>query len=185
MIEINCWQLLLWVEIDCCVVNAATSAALPPPLPLYHCRCRAAAVTVLPPLPLLCRRHCRCPAAPLPAAAKLPLPHPTPLLRCRRSSRAGNAFATLRAIAAPLPRCLHRSADAATTLPPLTLRCRCRLYAAHFRHTVAVLLLLTLPPRCQRRHRAANAATALPTPPPCCRRRHRSAATCASPLPLC
>jgi hypothetical protein len=128
----------------------------------------ATAVAALPP-PLPCCRHCRRPAALLPAAAKLPPPHPTPLLRCHHRPCAGNAFAALPAVAAPLPRCLYRSANAATTLLLLTPRCRCRLHAACLRCTAAVLLLLTLPPRCRRRHCAANAAAVLPPPPPLCR----------------
>ncbi len=108
-----------------------------------------------------------------------PLPSPPPL-RCH----AGNASAALPAIAAPLHCCLRRSADAATALPLLTPRCRCRLRAACFRHAAAMLILLTLPPRCQRRHHAADAVAVaiavLPPLPPLCRHHcHRPAA----PLP--
>jgi hypothetical protein len=112
------------------------------------------------------------------------------------------------AIAAPLPRCPRRSADAATALPPLTPCCRCRLRAARFRRAAsaeAATMLPTLPPRCRRRccaaatatvlppparciRHSANAATVLPPPPPRCHHRCRSAAAVAvllPPPPLC
>jgi hypothetical protein len=67
------------------------------------------------------------------------------LLRCHHRPHAADAATTLPAVAAPLLRCLRRSANAATALP-------------------------TLPPRFCRRFRAAAIATALPPPllPPCC-----------------
>ncbi len=112
------------------------------------------------------------------------------------------------AVAAPLPRCPRRSADAATALPPLTPCCRCRLRAARFRHAAsadAATLLPTPPPRCQCRccaataatplppparciRHSANAATVLPLPPSSCHHRCRSAAAIAvllPPPPLC
>ncbi len=45
--------------------------------------------------------------------------------------------AALPAVAKLLPRCLRHSADAATTLLPLTLRCRRRCRAACRRHAAA------------------------------------------------
>jgi hypothetical protein len=135
----------------CCLCHSANAATvlLPPP-PRCHCRCpSAAAVTVLPLPPLHCRRccrRCRCPAAPPPTAAKLPPPHPMPPLRCLHRPCTANAAASLPTIATPLPRCLRRSADAAT---------------AH----------LMLPPRfllpslcCRRRHRSTAAIAATLSP---------------------
>ncbi len=107
--------------------------------------------------------------------------------------------------AAALPPC---SADAATMLPPLTPRCRCRLRAACFRHAAsadAATTLPTPPTHCQRRccvaaaatallpparciRNSANAATVLPLPPLHCHHRCRSAAAVAEllpPPPLC
>jgi hypothetical protein len=133
----------------------AASAALPTlPPRIRRCRPAATTVTVLPP-PSLPLCHPDSSLFILAAAALLPPP-----LRC-------DASAALPAVAAPLPRCLRRSVNAATTLPPLTLRCRCHLRAACFCRAAAVLLLVTLPPRCQRRRRAAAAATALPPPARC------------------
>jgi hypothetical protein len=112
------------------------------------CRCRphaahfrrAAAVLLLPTLPPCCRhRHGVAnaaamllpPAAPLPAVAELLPPPPPPPMRCCRLPRAPDAAAVLPAVAVPLPRCLRRSANAATALPPLTARCRHHRCAAH------------------------------------------------------
>jgi hypothetical protein len=130
---------------------------------------RATANAMLLPLPPLCR--CHRPAAPLPATAKLPPPHPTPPLRCLCSPRAANAVTSLPTIAVPLPHCLR-------ALPMLLLRIqRCHPAAT----AVAVLLPppplyrrhccrpVTLLPHCSHhRRRCAVAATlALPTPPLC------------------
>jgi hypothetical protein len=94
---------------------------------------------------------------------------------------AADTSAVLPATATPLPRCLRRSATAATahSAANTVLQMPC------FRRTAAVLLLLMLPLCCRRHHRAADAAAVLLKPPPCCCHRHRSAAACALPLPLC
>ncbi len=123
-------------------------------------------------------------ASPLLATAELLLPPSPPPQRCRCRPRAANASAALPAIVMPLPRCLCRSPNAATALPLLTPRCRCRLRAVCFRPTAAMLLLLMLPPCCQRRHRAANATAVLLQLPPFCRRLHAASATLPTP-PLC
>jgi hypothetical protein len=110
----------------------------------------------------------------------------------------------LTAVAAPLPRCPPRSADAATALPLLTPRCRCRLCAARFRRAASADAATTLPtpPPCYQRCccaaaaatalppparcicHSANAATVLLPPPPRCHHRCRSAAAVAVLLPL-
>jgi hypothetical protein len=89
-------------------------APLPPLPPHCHRRCRAAtAIAMLPPPLPPChpaaRRRC--------AAATAAAAPPKPPLRCRHRTRAADAAATLPAVAAPLPRCLCCSADAATLLP--------------------------------------------------------------------
>ncbi len=76
----------------------------------------------------------------------------------------------------------------ALAMPPP--RCRCRLRGACFCRAAAVLLLPTLPPRCHRRHRGANATTMFPPLPLLCRRLPRRAArrrqaAAALPPPLC
>jgi hypothetical protein len=86
--------------------NAVTALSTPPP----RCQRRrhaAAAPTALPP-----------PAARLPAAAELPPPPPPPQMRFRRLPCTPDAVAAMPAVAAPLPRCLRRSANAAAVLPP-------------------------------------------------------------------
>ena len=159
-----------------CLCRSADTAITHPMLPL-RCHCQrhaAAATTALPPL-LLPPCH---PASLLLAAAELPPPPSPPPLRCRRRPRTDGASAALPAVATLLPRCLCRSADAATALPPLASRCRCRLSTARFRRAAAVLLLLTQPPCCPRRHRATAAATAmLPPPSPLCRRLRAASAS--------
>ncbi len=70
------------------------------------------------------------PAPPLLTAAELLLPLSLPPLRCQCRPCTADASAALPAAAAPLLRCLRRSANAATPLPLLTLCCRCRASAA-------------------------------------------------------
>jgi hypothetical protein len=105
----------------------------------------AAATVLPPPLPLpspCCRRRCR-PATPLPATAVLPPPQP-PCCCCRPR------LLTPPPHCWPLPRCLHRSAGAATLLPPPTRRQAER----------------KLPPPLHFRQVARHAAAKLPPPPP-------------------
>ncbi len=89
------------------------------------------------------------------------MPLPTqPLHYCRRPCTADNA-AMLPTIAAPLPRCCHCSAAAATALPLLTPPC-CRRAAS---------TALTMPQRLSPLpHHCRAASIALPPlpPPPCC-----------------
>jgi hypothetical protein len=141
-------------------------------------RCSANAATALPMLPSRCRRpHCSAtpwllpshPDAPLLAAAKLPLPLSLPPMRCCRRPCTADASAALRAIASLLPRCLCRSADAATALPPLSPRCRCCCPAACRHSAAAVLLLPMLTLCCRHCHRTANTVTMLQLLPPLCR----------------
>jgi hypothetical protein len=109
----------------------------------------------------------------------------------------------LTAITTPLPHCPCHSADAAAALLPLTLHCRCRLWAARFCRTASADAATTLPtpllcchclhaasatlpmppPCCRRLRRAATIVAALPPPLLCCYHRHRSAATAAPALP--
>jgi hypothetical protein len=99
-----------------------THTAALPTLPSRIRRCcpaaAATAVAVLPPPPPLCRRlHC-CPVTLLPRCL-LPL-------SCRRRRHRphhADASAALPAVATPLPRCLRRSANAATMPPTLLQRC--------------------------------------------------------------
>jgi hypothetical protein len=104
----------------CQIAHHCSAAAALPPLLCQRCHPAATAIVVLPPLPPL-YRHCCCRPVTL-------LPHCTslPPIRCCRRPCAANASAMLPAIAKPLPHCLRRSANTATVLPPLTLRCRCR-----------------------------------------------------------
>ncbi len=96
----------------------AASAALPTlPLRIRRCRPAAAAIAVLPPPPPLCRRRCCRPV--------ILLPRYLPPLSCRHPRHRpchANASAVLPAVATPLPRCLRRSANAATTPPTLLQR---------------------------------------------------------------
>jgi hypothetical protein len=178
------------------VVTALPTIAAPPP----HCVPRTAdASTALPTSPRFCR-HCHAattttslpppllppsrPASPLLTASELPPPPSLPPLCCHRRPRAGNASVALPTIVAPLPRCLRYSTNTATALSPLTPRCRCRLHAACFCRAAAVLLLPTLPLRCQCCHHATDAAAVLLLPPCCCRR-HRSAAACRPTARCC
>ncbi len=115
--------------------------------------CRAASAdfaTALPTLPPHCRRS-------PPLSLSLP-----------SLSRAANAAAAMPAVAASLPRCLHCSDDAATTLPTLPPCCHRRRRAA-----AAPLPPPSLPP-C---HPAAPLLVPAELPPltPCCRCRHRAA----------
>jgi hypothetical protein len=109
-----------------------------------------------------------------------------PPLRCLHRPCAADAAAELPTVAALLPRCLCRSADAATAHPTLPPHCHCCCHAA----AAATALPPPLLPPC---HPASPlliiAAAALPPPPSRCQRlrraacRHRAAA--ALPPPLC
>ena len=156
----------------CCRAASADFATALPTLP-PHCRRSPPLSSSLPSLSRAADAVAALPAvaASLPrclrrsddAATTLPTLPP----RCHRRRRAAAA-----ALPPPsLPPC-HPAAPllVAAELPPLTPRCRCRLRADCFHRATDVLLLPTLPPRCQRRHRAANAAAMLPPPPPLCRR---------------
>jgi hypothetical protein len=127
-------------HIQCCQCAASAALALPtlppnfPPSP----RCSRAASAALPMLPL--RIQCCRPTATAVAVLLLPptlyhrhrchpvtlLPHCSspPPLRCSRCPHAAYASAALPTIATLLPCCLHRSANAATTLPLLKPCCR-------------------------------------------------------------
>ena len=152
---------------------------------------------MLPLPPLLCSRRCCRPAASLPNAATAnavaALPPPLPCCHC--CPCAANAFTTLSAIAALLPHCLPRSADAATALPMLLQRfCRCcraattttallppccHPVALHPCCTVAVLLppLSLLPLHWHRLcHAACRCFAAAALPPLLCQCCHRAPA---------
>ncbi len=130
------------------------------------------------PLPLLVDcRLCTPPSLSLPLSSSLPPP-----------TRAANAVTALPAFAALLPRCLRRSADAATVLPTLPPCCRRRRRAAATAlpppslppcHPTAPLLvaaeLQPRTPRCRCRHHHASAVLLLQTLPPRCGLCHRTA----------
>jgi hypothetical protein len=111
-----------------CLCRSANAATAHPTLPPHFChRLPAAAVAnALPPLLLL---PCN-PASPLLTNAELPPPPSPPPLHCQHPPCAADASTMLLATAAPLPRCLRRSANAATALPLLTPCCRFRASAA-------------------------------------------------------
>jgi hypothetical protein len=132
-----------------CTSCTVVYIAPPPCCPMLPCRCRAA-------LPL-CQRCHRTVAA---NTALLPR-------CCYRRPCAADFAATLPTVAMLLLHSLRHSANAATALPLLTLRCRCCCHAACRCRAAVSLLLPTLPPRCQHHHHAVNAPTALPPPAHC------------------
>ncbi len=191
---------------------------LPPPPPSLLCQPKNPLTSVSPSLYSLSPSTFPSlslfpPPSPSPPLSSLPLPL---LVDCRLCtppslspqlssslpppSRAADAITALPAVAASLPRCLRRSADAATALPTLPPRCRRRRRAAATAlpppslppcHPAAPLLVAAeLPPRtpCYRcRHHRTAAALLLPTLPRCrlCHRTADGPRRCLRPCHRC